>query len=86
MTLPQGKATPHTIPPEIVEQVIDCLALHLSALYACSLTCRIWRPRAQYHLLSSIYIADTDQILAIASFTHKHPVRAAAIHRVRMNA
>lgn len=68
----------HALPAEITELIIDCSAPKTSALRSCSLTCRQWRPRAQYHLLSSICISD-DHFPDFADFITRCPERAACV-------
>lgn len=65
------------VPIDVVEHIIDSIASsriyfpdeRRRALYNCSLTCRAWLPRSQYHLYRSIHIKTVEQLdrLAIAS-------------------
>lgn len=38
------------IPPELCDQIIDCLSDDQGTLRACGITCRSWLPRARHHL------------------------------------
>lgn len=39
-----------SLPIELTDAIIDCLADHRRALKACTLVCTVWSPRAQAHL------------------------------------
>lgn len=76
---------PLRLPAETIDQIIDGLALHASALRACSLTCRQWRLRSQYQLLTCIYIPDMAHMDSLSTFVSKFPLRADGMRRVRIS-
>lgn len=43
-----------TLPPELVDEIIDYLHHNIRALKACSLTHRTWLPRSRYHLFRAL--------------------------------
>ncbi|PCH43797.1 hypothetical protein WOLCODRAFT_138589 [Wolfiporia cocos MD-104 SS10] len=44
------------LPPELNDKIIDCLRGDVETLSACSLTCRCWQPRAQFHIFRTVIL------------------------------
>ncbi|CCM00077.1 uncharacterized protein FIBRA_02104 [Fibroporia radiculosa] len=62
------------VPPELWDDIIDCLWNDRPALLACTLTCRAWLPRARFHAFHSISVVD------LSSFKRLHRLLDASPH------
>ncbi|CAL1710328.1 unnamed protein product [Somion occarium] len=59
---------------EIQERILDHCAVskaNNSIMYSCTLVCRAWVPRAQYHLFSSVFLNRTNIRLFISAIERK---------------
>ena len=61
------------LPTEVFETVIDQASDQPRSLRAISLTCRIFLPRARYHLFHRIHIESKEQMFSIPVFLHERP-------------
>ena len=63
----------HVFPTEVFETVIDQASDRPRSLWAISLTCRDFLPRARYHLFYHIRISSKEQMFSIPVFLHERP-------------
>ncbi|TFK87466.1 hypothetical protein K466DRAFT_111572 [Polyporus arcularius HHB13444] len=60
------------LPMDVEENIIDQLEDVIPSLRNCALTCRAWRPRSRYHLVSSIQIRTRKDFASLCEFFERH--------------
>ncbi|KAH9952217.1 hypothetical protein B0H21DRAFT_19182 [Amylocystis lapponica] len=57
-------------PPEITDQIIDCLRDDIESLQACARVCHVWLPRSRHHLFSYIQISRVSTLQKLVHLSH----------------
>ena len=77
---------PPRVPIQVAEHIMDMLAGDVKTLRSCALTCSEWRPRAQYHLQTSIhFIGDAnsspDRLSSLRDYLDAHRDMTSRVRR-----
>jgi hypothetical protein len=60
-----------TLPPEVIDMVIDFLHSDKRSLAACSLTCKMWLSSSRFHLFSKVLLSTKNRISSFAALFEK---------------
>jgi hypothetical protein len=60
-----------TLPPEVIDMVIDFLHSNKRSLAACSLTCKMWLSSGRFHLFSKVLLSTEKRISSFAALFEK---------------